>query len=354
MIESCAGADYGKLPLITITWSNGDAYDSLVLLRNGSRVAELPGDVTSYEDSELEGPGTYTYRIIAESLRESCIKSSSECTVLVSLYSTCSLPESPIETNATLNALEYSLPFVDPDCGPFDPDRFPIVGHRVFVDLEHESAASCDVTITSPEGTAVTLLNSEVSQLEDADRVTVSFASEGEALSWSTATCGCATTPDGPGSIGDFLGEDPTGDWTLETSTTSALSAGTLSEWCVGVFVQGPTSVPSVSVPRFKRGDCDNNGSTFALLDGLFLLAYVFTGGTNPGCLVACDVDNDGTISALVDGIYLLQWMFQGGPVPPDPGPWYCGSDPEAGFYIGCGQEVPPADSCDTESRSCD
>ena len=87
-------------------------------------------------------------------------------------------------------------------------------------------------------------------------------------------------------------------------------------------------SVEFVEGSTFLRGDADSNGTVFALVDGLFILAWAFNGGPAPTCEDSVDIDDNGTVFALVDVLYLLEWSFSGGPVPPSPGVSTCGTDP--------------------------
>ncbi|MEO2150317.1 MAG: hypothetical protein ABGY15_09075, partial [bacterium] len=89
----------------------------------------------------------------------------------------------------------------------------------------------------------------------------------------------------------------------------------------------------------FLRGDLNDDG-TMDLSDGISLLSYLFTSGTEPGCLDGGDTNDDGTLN-LADAIVILSHLFTGGPPPMDP-------------YTGCGID-PTADSidCTTSPGSC-
>lgn len=91
-----------------------------------------------------------------------------------------------------------------------------------------------------------------------------------------------------------------------------------------------------VSSPvRFRRGDCDGNGSV-DIADVLKTLFWLFVqGSARPSCLDACDANDDGSVS-LADPLYALRWIFRGGPVPPAPGPAACGLDPTPADAVGC------------------
>ncbi len=76
--------------------------------------------------------------------------------------------------------------------------------------------------------------------------------------------------------------------------------------------------------PVFRRGDPDDNGS-IQLTDGIFILNFLFLGGTEPPCSDAADADDNGAIQ-LTDGILILNFLFLGGDSIPAPFP-ECGGD---------------------------
>ena len=69
----------------------------------------------------------------------------------------------------------------------------------------------------------------------------------------------------------------------------------------------------------FVRGNCDQIGD-IDITDSVFLLTYLFLGGTVPTCLDACDVNDDEFLN-LTDAINNLSFLFLGGlpPAPPYP-----------------------------------
>ena len=77
----------------------------------------------------------------------------------------------------------------------------------------------------------------------------------------------------------------------------------------------------------FLRGDIDNDGEVFSILEALYVLEFAFIGGPAPVCADAADVDDDGSVFAILDALFLLDWNFLGGEVPPAPGPDECGVD---------------------------
>ena len=75
----------------------------------------------------------------------------------------------------------------------------------------------------------------------------------------------------------------------------------------------------------FRRGDADADGIV-NITDAIYVLNYLFQGGSEPPCLDAADADDEFAIN-ITDGIYILNFLFLGGNEPPTPGPFSCGPD---------------------------
>jgi arylsulfatase A-like enzyme len=95
----------------------------------------------------------------------------------------------------------------------------------------------------------------------------------------------------------------------------------------------------------FRRGDSNDDG-VLDLSDGIFTLAWLFSGADEPGCHDAADTNDDGTID-LSDAVHGLAWLFAAGASPPAPGPSDCGVDPtqdtlDCTVASSC-SEMPPA-----------
>ncbi|MEM7230971.1 MAG: hypothetical protein AAF517_02280, partial [Planctomycetota bacterium] len=78
-----------------------------------------------------------------------------------------------------------------------------------------------------------------------------------------------------------------------------------------------------VSRTPFVRGDANVNG-TVDIADAIFLLSFLFLGGSDPVCLDAADVDDSSVLGSprppinINDPVFLLRWLFGGGaPIPP-------------------------------------
>ena len=68
---------------------------------------------------------------------------------------------------------------------------------------------------------------------------------------------------------------------------------------------------------RFSRGDANADGAR-NVTDAVFLLNYLFGGGTVPPCLKSADTNDSGSID-LSDAVFLLNFLFKGGTPPPAP-----------------------------------
>lgn len=64
----------------------------------------------------------------------------------------------------------------------------------------------------------------------------------------------------------------------------------------------------------FQRGNPNGDGA-IDLSDPVFVLNWLFLGGTEPTCLDSADINDDGT-NDLTDGVYSLNSQFSGGPPP--------------------------------------
>ena len=79
-------------------------------------------------------------------------------------------------------------------------------------------------------------------------------------------------------------------------------------------------------VPRFLRGDADNDGKV-ALNDAVAILNHLFRGAGPLACPDAGDSDDNSTVS-LTDAVEVLSYLFRGGRSPAGPGGEECGEDP--------------------------
>ena len=122
------------------------------------------------------------------------------------------------------------------------------------------------------------------------------------------------------------------GVYTVTLTATNA--GGSDTSTCTDcVTVTDPPPPPS---PDFVRGDT-NQDNSIDISDPIFLLTYLFAGGT-VDCLMALD-GNDDNNADLGDAIFLLTFIFGGGAPPTGPFP-------------GCGQDLTPGGTLDCAAFS--
>jgi len=92
------------------------------------------------------------------------------------------------------------------------------------------------------------------------------------------------------------------------SSGTRPVSAALLL--CAGLLARAdlPAAGPNVA------GNC-NGDLRLDLADGVFLLQFLFTGGTRPECRPRCDFEGDGALD-VSDAVALIAYLVQGGASP--------------------------------------
>jgi subtilisin-like proprotein convertase family protein len=119
------------------------------------------------------------------------------------------------------------------------PDAFCIGDVDVMVDITHTYIGDLIVEVTSPEGTTVRLHNRGGGS---ADNIVTTYDDS-------------TNPPAGPGLLADFIGEVPTGVWTMTISDNAGADTGSLNSWTLKVAAGGPGCGPvaedvSVNVPH--------------------------------------------------------------------------------------------------------
>jgi subtilisin-like proprotein convertase family protein len=95
-----------------------------------------------------------------------------------------------------------------------------MVDVNVDIDMTHTWIGDLTLTLTSPEGTSVTLHNRTGGSADDI-----------------LTNYDLVTEPGGPGAMSDFDGENPIGVWTLFISDSVGGDTGALNGWCLNVTV---------------------------------------------------------------------------------------------------------------------
>jgi hypothetical protein len=116
---------------------------------------------------------------------------------------------------------------------------------------------------------------------------------------------------------------DSGGDWNFGVRVRDELGAPIQEGLRVTLDPEGCAGEPPP--PTFTRGNVDPQDD-LNLTDGIFILQYLFLGGTRPLCLDSADVDDDGQVQ-LTDALAVFRYLFQGGAEPPPPF-LDCGADP--------------------------
>ncbi len=194
------------------------------------------------------------------------------------------------------------------------------------------------------------------------------FTATGAVVRFPGGGYGIFFVPQTDGFIGLAESVTPTLGWTitrgasdpiLSTSTNTAAADGARSEikelslyevagglegYFVGAIPGQPIFTRSLgriridgggafaASPPFVRGDANSNGAV-DIVDALFIVQFLFTGGSTPECGDAADTNDDGGLD-LTDPIYLLLYQYSGGTPPFAPFP-SCGND-ATGDLIDC------------------
>ena len=320
---------------VELEWENPQAYDALVLLRDGEAVdpgtgpfdpdAGVPNDATFAIDVP-PAAGRYRYQVSSYDSLLACGRVSEPVEVSVGRIDQCAesdvwavdpIPsEDEVDTSTTIEWLDPAGPGLD--------TRIGAVEISVRLDLLDLTFLSNEWAIwaRSPSGTVVLLQDGGY---RDSSVVDLTYSDLGEAQSFTSDLAlddeGRLVTP-WPGRLDSFAGEPAEGEWTL--TFRSPPEEAVLEEWCVGIY---PMSTAPATPNAFLRGDCDGDGVVESIADAIFLLASFLPGSAELPCVEAADVDDSGEVSAIVDAIYLIEWGFLDGLAPPAPGD-ECGVDP--------------------------
>ena len=124
-------------------------------------------------------------------------------------------------------------------------DDRPVLGVRVGVDVEHTFVSDLVITLTSPQGTRVTLVSNSCGEANDIDAV---FDAEAPVF-----VCGNNPAISGEvrplGSLNAFAGESSFGEWVLTIEDTAPADGGRLNDFSLELCVEG-----------FFRPDEDGDG----------------------------------------------------------------------------------------------
>lgn len=119
---------------------------------------------------------------------------------------------------------------------------------------------------------------------------------------WQVVSGGGGMTTVGSYTLGSTVGQTAAGFSTIGSHT---LHSGFWQNW---TEAEGCCNI---------RGDVNHSGETIPdISDLVYLVDYMFAGGSAPVCWMEADVDGDGEIINISDLVYLVAYIFLGGAAP--------------------------------------
>ena len=233
--------------LIDLGWTHPGGADGIRISIDGTVVATLPGDATSFTTPTVAGPGVVLVEVVP-------FVGSDEAPAI-----SCRVAVAPAIDVAGCLPTDTIISYVDPVASVIPiADDVPIEDVIVAVDLFHPSLTTLAIDVTSPAGTSVRLHSGGVIT----DDVRTTFADFG-APPAGILTRSRYVRPSGPGALADFRCETSGGDWTLEIYDSGVTNDGLLTEWCVGI-VESPGGLDCCPRPTafsaVSLGSCNGPG----------------------------------------------------------------------------------------------
>ena len=148
---------------------------------------------------------------------------------------------------------------------------------NIKVDISHTYIGDLIIEVMSPTGTIVRLHNRTGGSTDDL------------ITTYDDAT----NTPDGPGLLADYNGEDAIGTWTLIGTDNASQDTGTLNSWTLLI---GAATLP----PPDCVGDLDGDNDTDVLDFSVFTTYF----GTSVAPNTNGDMDGDGFVDVIDFGIW--------------------------------------------------
>lgn len=302
----CANTGTG----VDLSWNNGDVYDNLTVRRDNVVIATLPGNATSYSDTNLPD-GNYSFTVQAAIGAD--LSAQIPCNVDVGLVHLLGLEDTNAlagQTGLRVQLTGGSIAFLD--------------AYSVSIQYPNDLLVGVDFDFgpSTAQAVGADFLTADVG----ADFMTVEVVMDVAPFSGL----------DLPAGFNQNFGElvfDVQGVFNDgETRTLSFVNG--LGSGVDNSFEENGVSFPPFTMdgtvtftnaPVFIRGDCNSDGS-LNLPDGIFLLNYLFAFGTPPTCFSGCDLDDNGSLQ-LPDAVVLLNYLFASGAAPAAPFP-AAGPDP--------------------------
>lgn len=301
---------------VVLNWTLGDTYDAIILERDGVPLEQLDGATTAYQDLLPPlGLREYCIRGVRGAFESVaiCCSTTFELLPLSNLTCTPSFGQVDLTWNVAQpydavrvfrdGALLVELPGAPTSYQDTTVDEGPH-DYEVLAVLQGTTspAETCAVTVPVPPVTDLvcTPFVFDVTldwQLGLPDYDAIRILRDGVEVA---QLAGTATSYFDAGlALGTYSYE-------VVAEKNATLSAGLV---CSAMVIG----------PEFVRADV-NSDSGVDVADAIFLLDYLFTQGTAPGCDDAADANDDGLID-IGDGIAILGYLFDNGAPPPAPFP---------------------------------
>ncbi|MGE4632322.1 MAG: hypothetical protein AAEJ47_04740 [Planctomycetota bacterium] len=319
---TCSGAGQAVL----LQWNNPEIYDSIELRRNGSLLADLAGDTSSYLDQSPE-PGTNLYEVrgINEGLLSDPASCSADISIPVNRITVTSVTTSPgsqfdvpIVADLELATEGYAFPI------SFDPTLLLIEDASV-VGSAAADADFLSFDVDTPAGVAsVTLLMDfgGIETIAPGADVPICYL---QASIIDNAPNGVSTDLVLP----VVAGSPPVAAVIVQNGGAGYAPLRTNGT----IFIEGN------SASAFVRGD-SNSDTMVDIADAVTVLDYLFSAGIAPGCFDASDANDDESVD-VADAVQILDLLFSSGGPLPAPGADGCGIDPTSGS-LDCQQGICP------------
>ncbi|NAS10646.1 reprolysin-like metallopeptidase [Poritiphilus flavus] len=130
-------------------------------------------------------------------------------------------------------------------------NNLPINDLRVTLDLEHSFLADLTISLTSPQGTTVTLVANSCGDLSDINAV---FTDSGPSFNCQ-GNPGISGTVKPLGALSSFAGESLLGDWTLTIADSAPADGGVLNNFSLEICVEGELRPDDDGDGVFDDGD---------------------------------------------------------------------------------------------------
>ena len=119
--SSLSASTDDELGQVLLSWTNGETYDRILILRNGLMVASLPGNATSHTDTPA--PGRYRYQIVALKNGDSCFATRLQSEVrLFPDVTRCGCPNPDANGDGEIDLQDLAIVASNQNLSPGHPD----------------------------------------------------------------------------------------------------------------------------------------------------------------------------------------------------------------------------------------